>query len=357
MEAPAWRPFQLAFLLMNLRGHRRARAHAEREVVDLLFFPTGGGKTEAYLGLAAFTLVLRRLRNPGLASAGVSVLMRYTLRLLTLDQLARAATLICALELERQAGRRAARDVAVRDRPVGGAGGDAEPDGRRRATTTRESARAKTIAFKNNDKKPSRSRSRTAPGAGRSSGRVSFRLEPEPGPARGTCVISCANRRVRVHAATTRCRSWPSTSRSTGGCRASSSPRWTSSPRCRGWGRWARSSAGCERHDRRRLLRAVRPGRRAGRSSSRCLPPDLIIQDELHLISGPLGTMAGLYETAIDALCIRDGGRHAIAAEDRRLDGDGAAGRAADPGAVRRAPTRRGLPAARARTGATRSSP
>jgi len=60
-------------------------------VVDLLFFPTGGGKTEAYLGLAAFTLVLRRLNNPRLRSAGLSVLMRYTLRLLTLDQLSRPA--------------------------------------------------------------------------------------------------------------------------------------------------------------------------------------------------------------------------------------------------------------------------
>src|SRR3954452_10491889 len=77
-------------------------AHDDREAVDLLFFPTGGGKTEAYLGLAAFTLVLRRLRNPGMTSAGLSVLMRYTLRLLTLDQLGRAAPLICALECERQ---------------------------------------------------------------------------------------------------------------------------------------------------------------------------------------------------------------------------------------------------------------
>src|SRR5207248_3815328 len=62
---PAWRPFQLAFLLMNLKGIADP-AGADREVVDLLFFPTGGGKTEAYLGLAAFTLVLRRLRNPGI---------------------------------------------------------------------------------------------------------------------------------------------------------------------------------------------------------------------------------------------------------------------------------------------------
>ena len=64
-----------------------------------------GGKAEAYLGLAAFTMVLRRLRNPGengRAGAGVSVIMRYTLRLLTLDQPGRAAGLICALEPERR---------------------------------------------------------------------------------------------------------------------------------------------------------------------------------------------------------------------------------------------------------------
>jgi hypothetical protein len=73
--------------------------------VDLLFFPTGGGKTEAYLGLAAVALIHRRLRI-GVGGvipkyAGVTVLMRYTLRLLTLDQLSRATALICALELIR----------------------------------------------------------------------------------------------------------------------------------------------------------------------------------------------------------------------------------------------------------------
>ena len=86
VKAPAWRPFQLAFLLMNLPGIAEPESD-DRQVVDLLFFPTGGGKTEAYLGLAAFTLLLRRLRNPGVTGAGMSVLMRYTLRLLTLDQL------------------------------------------------------------------------------------------------------------------------------------------------------------------------------------------------------------------------------------------------------------------------------
>jgi hypothetical protein len=98
VKVPSWRPFQLAFLLMNLPGIAEPEGN-DREIVDLLFFPTGGGKTEAYLGLAAFNLLLRRLRNPGITGAGLCVLMRYTLRLLTLDQLSRAATLMCALEL------------------------------------------------------------------------------------------------------------------------------------------------------------------------------------------------------------------------------------------------------------------
>jgi len=108
---PAWRAFQLGFLLLNLRGLAQPD-HGDRQLVDLLFFPTGGGKTEAYLGLAAFSIVLRRLRNPGVRGAGMDVLMRYTLRLLTLDQLSRAAALICALELERQE-RRAKGDESL----------------------------------------------------------------------------------------------------------------------------------------------------------------------------------------------------------------------------------------------------
>jgi hypothetical protein len=90
---PKWRPFQLAFVLLNLVGMTE-KSNAEREIVDLLFFPTGGGKTEAYLGLAAYAIALRRLRGPGVLGAGVSVIMRYTLRLLTLDQLSRAAGLV-----------------------------------------------------------------------------------------------------------------------------------------------------------------------------------------------------------------------------------------------------------------------
>ena len=96
----SWRPFQLAFQLVTLRSILDAKCK-ERDFVDLIWFPTGGGKTEAYLGLAALEIIHRRLKNKDLG-AGTSVIMRYTLRLLTTQQFERAATMICALENIRQ---------------------------------------------------------------------------------------------------------------------------------------------------------------------------------------------------------------------------------------------------------------
>lgn len=109
----SWRPFQLAFILMQLgsltdpTAALRSAVHQAR--VELLFFPTGGGKTEAYLGLAAYTFAIRRRQavvqsteGPLNGSDGVSVLMRYTLRLLTAQQFQRATALVCAAELARR---------------------------------------------------------------------------------------------------------------------------------------------------------------------------------------------------------------------------------------------------------------
>lgn len=104
-EPAGWRAFQLAFILLNLDGIFRLEAdtkwEARNELVDLVWFPTGGGKTEAYLGLIALTIINRRTlyKEKG---GGVSAIMRYTLRLLTMQQFQRATLLIMALELIRR---------------------------------------------------------------------------------------------------------------------------------------------------------------------------------------------------------------------------------------------------------------
>lgn len=295
---PAWRPFQLAFILMNLKGIAEPASH-DRELVDLLFFPTGGGKTEAYLGLAAFTLVLRRLRNPGLTSAGLSVLMRYTLRLLTLDQLGRAAALICALELERQ------KDVEkLGEWPfeIGLWVGRAATPNRMgcKGESDRESARAKTIAFKNDDRKPSPIPLEECPWCGTKFRSNSFQLVPNtdnPTDLR----VTCANRRCEF----SRGNPLPILSvdepiyRRLPCFLIATVDKFAAMP-------WTGEVGGFFG----RVNRVDAEGfygpcdTTSGRPLpvDRLPPPDLVIQDELHLISGPLGTMVGLYETALDEL-------------------------------------------------------
>ena len=301
VSAPEWHPFQLAFLLMNLRGMARPN-DADRKVLDLLFFPTGGGKTEAYLGLAAFTLVLRRLRDPSAASSGVSVLMRYTLRLLTLDQLGRGATLICALELERQ------KDVEKLGKwpfEIGlWVGRQATPNRMgKKGDTDRGSARARTIAFQNDSRfKPSPIPIENCPWCGVKFEATSFRLLPNPDHPIDLR-ITCANE----DCAFTRDNPLPIIAVDEplyrrlpcfviGTVDKLASLPWLATP--------GKLFGKVERHD---AAGFYGPGEGAGGSKlpHGLLPPDLIIQDELHLISGPLGTMVGLYETAVDALCLR----------------------------------------------------
>ncbi len=97
---PNYRPFQLAFFLLNLESIINEDSYDRNKVVDLLWFPTGGGKTEAYLAITAFTIISRRVLY-GKDADGVSVIMRYTLRLLTAQQFERATKLILSLDFLR----------------------------------------------------------------------------------------------------------------------------------------------------------------------------------------------------------------------------------------------------------------
>ena len=304
IDPPRWRPFQLAFILLNLPGIVDP-TDGDRRVVDLLFFPTGGGKTEAYLGLSAFTLVLRRLRNPGLLGAGVGVLMRYTLRLLTLDQLGRAATLICALELERQ---RDPQRLGTWPFEIGlWVGQAATPNelgskGDSRPTT----ARARVLAYQANPKRnPSPIPLENCPWCGTAFDEKSFRLHPNLDFPR-ELQIRCIGRDCLF----TRNQALPLV--------AVDEPLYRRLPcfiiatvdKFAGlpWvGEAGALLGGADRHDPNGFYGPAEPGE--GRPLPRpLLPPDLIIQDELHLISGPLGTMVGLYETALDALSARKQG-------------------------------------------------
>ncbi|MBI5764261.1 MAG: helicase [Planctomycetes bacterium] len=306
---PKWRPFQLAFLLMNLKGIADPM-YADRNVVDLLFFPTGGGKTEAYLGLAAFTLALRRLRNPGITGAGLSVLMRYTLRLLTLDQLSRAATLICALELLRQKNADKLGDWPFE---IGLWVGKAATPNRmgQKGDGDTESARAKTIAFKNDDRKPSPIPIEECPWCGQKFKTASFELIP--GPDYPTDLrVNCVNRRCDF----SRGQPLPILAvdepiyRRLPCFMIATVDKFAAMP----WtGEIGAFFGRVQRADKNGFYGPCNPLSGQPLSSGKLLPPDLVIQDELHLISGPLGTMVGLYETALDELCNYERDGHRIA--------------------------------------------
>ena len=311
IEEPSWRPFQLAFILLNLPGLVNP-SDPDRETVDLLFFPTGGGKTEAYLGLAAFAMVLRRLRHSDAgrrAGAGVSVIMRYTLRLLTLDQLSRASGLVCALELERVESADRYGDwpfeiglwVGKAATPnLLGCKGDGLSD----------SARTKVRQYKADSRgKPSPVPLENCPWCREPFGPESFALLPnddEPRELRIVCMnFECdfsGDRPLPILAVD------EPIYRRLPAFLIATVDKFASLP-------WMGPSGallgGADRYDKGGFYGVTDTGR-GTRLPAPLPPPDLVIQDELHLISGPLGTMAGLYEAAIEALCVRGTGGNAV---------------------------------------------
>lgn len=302
-----WRPFQMGFILLNLIGIAD-EASTDRCLVDLLWFPTGGGKTEAYLGISAFTLALRRLRGErhGMCGdAGVSIIMRYTLRLLTVQQFQRAAALICACEVAR---RNAPSIWGKEPFQIGIWVG--------RSTTPNTFEKSKNaIDDIKNGKRPSEG----SPIQLVSCPRCGTALIDDKGVPKGTYQVDVDSQRTLIWCANGRCEFSAKRSENRG------LPvvvvddeiyRMCPSLIVATVDKFARIPFKGET----RLLFGLRDrysltyghiseahgdkvgGRtmRDARPAARLLPPELIIQDELHLISGPLGTMVGLYETALD---------------------------------------------------------
>lgn len=307
--APAWRPFQLAFILLNLSG-MADRWHPDRDIADLLFFPTGGGKTEAYLGLAAFTIALRRLGADGLLGAGVAVIMRYTLRLLTLDQLGRAAGLVCALELLRTGGEY--RDDAGRpllgDWPIEiglWVGSDASPNRLGRKGDKTEGTAVKRVrAYTSGRDSRAPAPIKACPWCGTAFTKQSFRCVPHA-DAPTNLELRCVN----LACPFTGDRALPVVTvdeaiyRRLPAFLIATIDKFAALP----WSGPAGAFFGhVDRADDTGFYGAAEPGQgRPLGGGYRLDPPDLVVQDELHLISGPLGTVAGLYEAAIDRLATR----------------------------------------------------
>lgn len=277
-----WRPFQLAFILMNVRSIAE-RHSADRGIVDLIWFPTGGGKTEAYLGLTAFTIFRRRLADP--EDSGTTVLMRYTLRLLTTQQFQRAASLICACELLRRQNERSLGTVRVSIGLWVGQG----------VTPNKNSDAVAAFNAILRNGKPNPFVLLTCPWCGAEMGSVTFGNAYQAKGYRreaGSIVFRCEDRNCEFSDS----RGLPllvvdeAIYRERPTLVIGTVDKFAMLP----WYADARALFGMDR--------------------ANTSPPDLIIQDELHLISGALGSMVGMYESAIDALCGRDdAGRRVVA--------------------------------------------
>lgn len=304
-----WRPFQLGFFLLNLVGVAEDESE-DRALVDLLWFPTGGGKTEAYLGLAAFTLFHRRLvgdREGMEAGAGVSVIMRYTLRLLTVQQFQRAAALVCSCEVIRR------REKTLGEEPyrIGLWVGD-------KTAPNRFLGAKKAIE----ELKAHNYTEGGSPVQLLACPRCGEELANDRGVPNGAAyTIDTEAQRIRVLCPNYRCEMSQKNSEGEGvpvvvvdeelyrTCPSIIIATVDKFARMTFEGRTQALFGIRDRYS--PTLGHITPadGNRPGgkickdaKKAKRLLPPELIIQDELHLISGPLGTMVGLYETAVDFL-------------------------------------------------------
>ena len=322
----SWRPFQLAFLLLSIPsladpGHPD-RVEPVEAFADLLWFPTGGGKTEAYLGVAAFTMAIRRMQgNLGGydSSRGLAVIMRYTLRLLTLQQFQRATALICAMEvLRREALDKGDKSLGIEPFTIGLWVGNKVTPG-----TTEDSHRAIEDARnpgKYNAGSTSPAQLTSCPWCG---SEIVPGKDVEVNKGAGRTFIYCGDKKSNCDFSKGKSSKQPHPgipvlvvdeeiyhrppTMMIATVDKFAMMAWRGQVRTL----FGRVGQECERHGLLWQGSDCNGNHPAGKglftskvkNVSPIRPPDLIIQDEFHLISGPLGTMVGLYETAVDELC------------------------------------------------------
>lgn len=269
VEECNWRPFQLAFVLQCLTSITD-RNSLDRKLCDLLWFPTGGGKTESYLLLTAFTLFYRRLK-PAVSkekSGGVAVIMRYTLRLLTVDQFVRATRMICAAEYVRTKHPKLSSTPHINIGMY--VGGGSTPNNFEESKSTLNKVQRGMLI----EGKGSPCKLVSCPWCNTTIIPAHYKVDVR----RRRVMLPCPNQScdfktdIPVHVADDDVFE-------------------------------TRPSLIIGTLDKFAQLAYKQHAGNIFDTDNKNTKPDLIIQDELHLVSGPLGTISGLYEAAIDKLC------------------------------------------------------
>ncbi|OIN66536.1 helicase [Exiguobacterium sp. KRL4] len=301
-----WRLFQLIFLLMNIAGASDEQ-HKDREIVDLIWFPTGGGKTEAYLGVAAYVMAYRRLIAPNQIDkyAGITVFMRYTLRLLTTQQFQRAAALICAAEVLRKPN---ANLFGEEPFSIGlWIGKDSSPNRFKDAMEKLEQ-----LLEGKEVKSGNPIQLMNCPWCGSKLGPEQYKIE------KNSQKIFCSNQGCAFKHGIPVYTIDEAIYKKLPTLLIGTVDKIAQLP----WKQDMHELFGNKNVYHRELGFEYRDSTPRGYSRiNRLKPPELIIQDELHLISGPLGSLTGLYEVAIDLLTRNNGKPAKVIASTATISG------------------------------------
>lgn len=321
IEKHRWRPFQIAFIIQALTGLVDP-LDVDREVVDLLWIPTGGGKTEAYLGLAAFTMAYRRLTKGRAIKdyAGVNVMMRYTLRLLTIQQFQRAASLMCACERIRNDNKANWGELpfmvglfvgqSTTSNSIGKKNDYSKYEGNRKDNQNLNTTAYYALEYwKRKKEKPDASNPFQllyCPWCGEELDRTCYEIDEKNHLVTKCKRNECSFKDMEIPAITVDEDIYsrlPSMLIGT----VDKFAMLPFNPRIGMLfghvNRYCPTHGFLCRTDDHRATH--RDGVQIQSIWTALPPPDLIIQDELHLINGPLGSMVGIYETTIDKLCSR----------------------------------------------------